>query len=118
MGRMRQITKNLYKRQYMRCRTELAEARSQFIKMDYDSRCAKCGKRIGDAVFILKPKTLQKLHYSCFYRKRQPKSPQFQSAEVGGGARVARGGNEQMEAVKSANSRFERVAREAKANTN
>merc|ERR1712154_336439 len=77
--RMRQIT-NLYKRQYMRCRTELAEARSQFIKMDYDSRCAKCGKRIGDAVFILKPKTLKKLHYSCFYRKRQPDSPQFQSA--------------------------------------
>merc|ERR1712013_185395 len=31
--RMRQITKNLYKRQYMRCRTELAHARSQFIKM-------------------------------------------------------------------------------------
>lgn len=75
--RTRQIAKNLQKRLYLRQRTELAQVRSQFIKMDYGSVCTKCGKRIGQSVFILQPRTLKKFHYSCFYRKRQPQNPQL-----------------------------------------
>jgi len=73
--RIKQISKNLQKRVYLRQRTELAKVRSQFIKMDYGSLCAKCNKRIGRSVFILQPHSLRKFHYSCFYRKRQPQNP-------------------------------------------
>lgn len=75
--RIKAISKNLQKRVYLRQRTELAKVRSQFIKMDHSSVCAKCHKRIGSSVFILQPRTLHKFHYSCFYRKRQPRNPQL-----------------------------------------
>lgn len=77
--RMKQITKNLHKRQYLRQRTELAKLRSQFVKMDHSSLCAKCRKRIGGSVFILQPRTQSKFHYSCFYKKREPMTHDFQS---------------------------------------
>ncbi len=68
-----EIKKNLYKRQYLRQTTHLAKIESIAIKMDYESLCKKCHKHIGSSVFIFEPKHRRKYHYSCFYKKRQPK---------------------------------------------
>eukprot|EP01083_Nonionella_stella_P053338 141117_1 len=72
--RITKIKKNLHKRQYLRQRINVAKAQSVAVRMDRNSICTKCDKNIGQAVFILDPKTHNKFHYSCFYRKRAPKN--------------------------------------------
>lgn len=67
--RLTEIKRNLFKMLYLSKRVELANVHSNYIRMNNDTACAKCQKRIGSSVVILDPISRQKYHYSCFHRR-------------------------------------------------